>query len=324
MSRMDEGVQVGRASVGRTAPLAAYAALAASMLIVGLCVTLGKIAAASLPLVALAGVRCTAAAIALAPLALRETGGAAALGRTLRAIRGRDRADLALQSFFGVFAFTLLMLGGVRLTGAGDAGLIAATMPLAILVLAWPLLGERPRARVALAAGLGTLGIAIVTFSGGGEAASRALGNALVIAAVGAEALYTLYAKRLAGRIAPATMALALNVVGLVLFAPLLAFQPWRALIAAVPWEAWAVAALYGVLTSALALILWYRGTRDVPGATAGLFTALLPVGAVASAWALLGEAVTVRHAAGGAVILAALALGLRGSAAPRGARPRA
>ena len=293
------------------------------MLIVGLCVTLGKIAATHMPLVALAGVRCTAAAVSLLPLALRETGGASGLRRALGAIRGRDRADLALQSFFGVFAFTLLMLGGVRLTGANDAGLIAATMPLAILVLAWPMLGERPRARALAAAGLGTLGIALVTFAGGaGDAAARLLGNALVVAAVVAEALYTLYAKRLAARVPPATMALALNLVGLVLFAPLLVFQPWAALVAAVPAGIWATAALYGVLTSAVALILWYRGTRDVPGGTAGLFTALLPVGAVASAWWLLGEEVTVRHAAGGAVILAALALGLTREA--KAARPRA
>ena len=296
------------------------------MLIVGLCVTLGKIAAAHMPLVALAGVRCTAAAIALLPLALRETGGAGGLKGALGAVRGRDRADLALQSFFGVFAFTLLMLGGVRLTSATDAGLIAATMPLAILVLAWPMLGERPRGRAMLAAGLGTAGIALVTFAGsGGEAAARLAGNALVVAAVGAEALYTIYAKRLSARVPPATMALALNLVGLALFAPLLVLQPWGALVAAVPPAIWATAALYGVLTSALALILWYRGTRDVSGGTAGLFTALLPVGAVASAWALLGEGVTMRHVIGGVVILGALALGLsRGRAAPSTARPRA
>ena len=295
------------------------------MLIVGLCVTLGKIAAAHMPIVALAGVRCVAAALALVPLALRETGGAGQLGRALSAIRGHDGVDLALQSFFGVFAFTLLMLSGVRLTGATDAGLIAATMPLAILVLAWPMLGERPRGRAMLAAGLGTAGVATVTFAGGGgEGTARALGNALVVAAVGAEALYTLYAKRLAARVPPATMALGLNLLGLALFAPLLVFQPWMALVASVPPGVWAVAALYGVLTSALALILWYRGTRDVPGGTAGLFTALLPVGAVVSAWLLLGEGATTRHAVGGTVILAALALGLSHVRdAPR-ARPRA
>ena len=310
--------------------LPAYAALAASMLIVGLCVTLGKIAAAHMPIVALAGVRCASAALALLPLAWHEAGGGRALGRAMVAIDRRDRIDLALQALFGVFAFTLLMLGGVRLTGATDAGLIAATMPLAILLLAWPMLGERPRGRAMIAAALGAAGIALVTFAGGadgpagaGDAPARWLGNALVIAAVVAEALYALLAKRLSTRVRPATMALLLNLVGLALFAPLLALQPWGALLAGVPAWAWLVGVLYGVLTSAVALVLWYRGTRDVPGGTAGLFTALLPVGAIASAAVLLGEIMTARHAAGGAVILMALALGLWRGRSPAGGRGR-
>lgn len=299
--------------------------LAASMLIVGLCVTLGKLATLHMPVVALAGVRCLAAILALLPLALREAGGAGALGRSLAAVRGRDRLDLVGQSLFGVVLFTLLMLGGVRLTSATDAGLIAATMPLAILALAWPLLGERPRARGLVAGLLGTGGIALLTLAGDGEAAARWLGNLLVVGAVGAEALYAILAKRLADRIPPATMALAMNAIGLGLFAPLLALQPWSVLVDTVPPGIWLVGALYGVLTSALALVLWYRGTRDVPGATAGLFTALLPVGAVVSAAIILGEAVTMRHALGGAIILGALGLGLRrGRAASPAERPRA
>ena len=315
------------------APLAAYAALAGSMLTVGLCVTLGKMAVLHMPLIALAGVRCAAAILALLPLAWREAGGGAALLATLRGVRGRDRLDLVGQSLFGVVLFTLLMLGGVRLTGATDAGLIAATMPLAILVLAWPLLGERPRRRTLLAGMLGTAGIALLTLAAGdgvgaGGTVARGLGNLLVVGAVGAEALYAILAKRLADRVPPAAMALAMNAIGLALLAPLLPFQPWGALIATVPPGIWAVAALYGVLTSALALILWYRGSRRVPGATAGLFTALLPVGAVVSATLLLGEAPTARHAAGGAIILIALAVGLRRGgrdrAASPGERPRA
>ena len=319
------GSNGGAVGAEDASPLGAYAMLAGSMLIVGLCVTLGKLATLHMPVVALAGVRCLAAMAALLPLALREAEGASGLRRTLGAVRGRDRLDLVGQSLFGVVLFTLLMLGGVRLTSATDAGLIAATMPLAILVLAWPLLGERPRARAGLAGLLGTGGIALLTLTAGSEASARALGNLLVVGAVGAEALYAILAKRLAARIPPAAMALAMNAIGLALFAPLLALQPWGTLLVAVPGWAWAVGALYGVLTSALALILWYRGARAVPGATAGLFTALLPVGAVISAAILLGEAVTGRHALGGTVILAALALGLhRGRAAPMGGRPRA
>ena len=296
------------------------------MLIVGLCVTLGKLATLHMPVVALAGVRCLAAMVALLPLALREEGGAAGLRRTLGAVRGRNRLDLVGQSLFGVVLFTFLMLGGVRLTGATDAGLIAATMPLAILLVAWPLLGERPRGRAALAGLLGTGGVALLTLAGDGAATARWLGNLLVVGAVLSEALYAVLAKRLADRVPPAAMALAMNAIGLALFAPLLLLQPWTTLFATVPPWAWAVGALYGVLTSALALILWYRGSRAVPGATAGLFTALLPVGAVLSAAVLLNETLSTRHAAGGAIILGALLLGLgfaRGPRASPGERPR-
>ena len=164
------------------------------------------------------------------------------------------------------------------------------------------------------AALVATLGIAVITFAGGGEGAAGAwrwLGNLLVAGAVVSEALYTIFAKRLAARLPPATMALLLNLVGLALFAPLLALQPWGELARAVPWEGWAVAALYGTLTSGLALILWYRGTRHVPGGRAGLFTAFLPVGAIASGAFLLGETLGSREWLGGAVIGGALVIGL-------------
>ena len=294
--------------------LLAYAMLAASMLIVGLCVTLGKMALAHLPVVALAGVRCLAASACLAPLALAEGRRSHSSLRTvLEGMDARERLDLVGQAFFGVFAFTLLMLGGVRLTGAGEAGLIAATMPLAILVLALPLLGERLRPRPLLAAGIASLGIAVITFAGnaGEGGALRWLGNLLVALAVVSEALYTLFAKRLAARLPPATMALLLNLLGLALFLPLLAFEPWAELVAGVPWQGWAIGVAYGVLTSGLALVLWYRGTRWVTGGVAGLFTVFLPVGAIVSGVLLLDETVEPHQAAGAAVIALALLIGL-------------
>ena len=301
----------------------AYAQLALSMLIVGLCVTLGKMAVEHVPVVALAGVRCLSAAVALWPLARFEP--------RPGPMGASERRDLVLQTFFGVFAFTLLMLGGVQRTGAAEAGLIAATMPLAILVLALPLLGEGLSARAVLAALIASLGIAVLTFAGsgsGGGGASRALGNALVAAAIVAEALYTIFAKRLADRLPPATMAVRLNLVALLFFAPLLVLQPWARLLAETPAHIWLIGILYGVGTSGVALILWYRGTRRVRGGTAGLFTVFLPVGAILSAAFLLGEEIGARHLIGGVVIATALAIGLaplqRGMPFLRGFRPRA
>ena len=318
-------------------PLAAYLSLAASMLIAGLCVTIGKAALAYLPVVALAGPRCLAAITFLLPFAWAERRRGPTIGAILAGMGVRERFDLVAQAFFGIFAFTLLMLGGVRLTGAGEAGLIAATMPLAILVLALPLLGEPLRARSVGAAAIASIGIAVITFSGGvGEGGARWLGNGLVALAVVAEALYTIFAKRLATRLPPATMAVMLNVVGLALFAPLLAFQPWGKLLASVPAWGWLLGATYGALTSGLALVLWYRGARRVPGATAGLFTVFLPVGALVSGVAFLGETIDGRQIAGGAVIAVALAVGLwrpggartvpagRGAGAAPTPRPRA
>ena len=296
-----------------TVPWTAYAALTASMLLAGLCVTLGKIALAHLPLLALMGPRCAAAALFLLPFAIREARDGVSVRGTLAGMTARERIDLVAQALFGIVLFTLLMLGGVRFTTAGEAGLIAATLPLVILVLALPLLGEPLRMRPAIAALIATLGIAVITFAGGEGSAGawRWLGNLLIAGAVVAEALYTIFAKRLAARLPPATMALLMNLVGLLLFAPLLATQPWRELAATVPWEGWAIGALYGMLTSGLALILWYRGTRHVPGGRAGLFTVFLPVGAILSGALLLGETLGPREWLGGGVIALALVIGL-------------
>ena len=312
-------------------PFIAYAQLALSMFTVGLCVTAGKAATEHLPVVVLAGVRCFAAALALWPLARRE--------RARVAMNGRDRRDLFLQALFGVFGFTLLMLGGVRLTGATEAGLIAATMPLAILVLAMPMLGEGLSPRALRAALIASLGIALVSGLRGDTLLdadtllehaspnrSAWLGNMLVVGAVVCEALYTIFAKRLASRLPPATMALRLNLLGLLLFAPLLPFQPWGAVVEQAPAWVWGLGALYGVGTSAVALVLWYRGTQTVRGGTAGLFTVFLPLGAMVSATLFLGETIAAHHVAGGLVIALALAIGLSrggGGVRPWLRRPR-
>ena len=310
----------------------AYTQLALSMFVVGLCVTAGKAATEHLPVIVLAGVRCTAAAIALWPLARGEG--------PVPPMTGGERRDLALQALFGVFGFTLLMLGGVQLTGATEAGLIAATMPLAILVLAMPLLGEGISPRALRAALVACVGIALVSgvrpvgplAEATPDATAAWLGNALIVGAVVCEALYTIFAKRLSSRLPPATMALRLNLVGLAMFVPFMPFQPWVAVLQDAPPWVWALGALYGVGTSAVALVLWYRGTRSVRGGTAGLFTVFLPVGATLSAVLFLGETIEARHVAGGIVIGFALVAGLarrRGGGVrpwrekPKGWRPR-
>ncbi len=91
------------------------------MAMVGSYVALSKPLTELMPVGLLATLRFAIAAVVMVPW-LRRTDGDAPLDR-------RIVGELTLQSFFGNFLFSLLMLSGVALTSAAAAGLVLSSLP---------------------------------------------------------------------------------------------------------------------------------------------------------------------------------------------------
>ncbi|CAB3797870.1 DMT family transporter [Paraburkholderia fynbosensis] len=235
-----------------------------------------------------------------------------------------DRRDTLLviaQAGAGSVGYTVLLISGMRLASAADAGVIAGTLPAVSAGVAMLALGERPAPALLGAIVLATAGVLVCTVPGGELAAPHAggslTGNALVFAAVVCEALFILLNRKLRTPVAPLPLSALMCGIGLaVALVPACFETPWRA-----PVDAHALRGVlyYALVPTVLGFLLWYAGAARISGAEAGLTTALVPVSAVAFAALVLREPVGVAQLAGVACVLGAVLLATFG----RRRRPR-
>ncbi len=137
--------------------------------------------------------------------------------------------ELFLQSFLGIFLFSVFMLLGVGYTTAVSAGIITSTIPAVVAVLSWFILKERMSAMTSLAIALAVGGVALTNLANADDSGSTALlGGALIMLAVVMEALFTIFAKRLSNRLSPVQLATGVNVVVYCFFCPLVFGRAWR------------------------------------------------------------------------------------------------
>ncbi|MFB9887449.1 DMT family transporter [Balneatrix alpica] len=280
--------------------------LMTAMAMVGANVALGKVIIAEVSIFLFSILRFAIAVLTLLPLVFLFD------SRHWSLTRG-EHASLFLQAFFGVFVFHLCMLYGVQYTSAINAGILTSTLPAMVAIFSWLLLREVLRGKIVLAIVLAIVGTLILNSQVNGSEQSSAplLGNSLILIAVAGEALYTIFAKKLSNRLSPLKMALAVNLLGFLLFLPLAWGEITLSNLLAVSAEMWGWMIYYSLTASVISLVLWYSGVRDVPAQYAGLFTAMIPVAAVLVSILLLGELMRWYHWVGGGVILASLWLGM-------------
>lgn len=240
-------------------------------------------------------------------------------GQRLPRVGRRDALLLTVQAAAGSVGYSVLLILGVTLASASDAGIVAGTLPAAAALFSALLLGERPGARLVWAIALATLGVMAVAFTpeaggeGGGGAAGgarRLVGIALVLAAVASEAVFILANKRLSRPIPALAMSTLMSAGGMLLSLPP---AVWLALRGGGA-SAWTAPALAGVLYYAWVptvggFLLWYAGSARTSGVRASLATVWLPVSALALSVALLGESVRAWQWAGLGCVLAAMVL---------------
>lgn len=285
------------------APWLAYAALGASMALVGSYVGLSKLLLAAFPVFLLAWLRFAIAAVAMLHW-LKRAPGEAALG-------ARDRRLLFWESFLGNFGFSICMLFGVAATSALAAGVVMAALPAAVALLSRLFLAERIRPRVALAIACAVAGIGLLALLRGGDGADagRWWGYLLLVGAVLCEASYVVIGKRLTANVSPRRISALINLWGLALVTP---FGLWQAAgfdFGAVATPTWALLVFYALAASMVSVWLWMRGLQQVPAPQAGVFTVMLPVSAAAIGVLWLGEPFGGGHAAALALALTGLVL---------------
>ncbi|GAB7190683.1 EamA family transporter [Kineococcus sp. NUM-3379] len=217
----------------------------------------------------------------------------------------------------GVF-FALLFVAAHRLPG-GVAAVLGAVQPLLVAALAPRLLGEPATRRALAAAGVGVAGVALLVLRA--DARLDAVGALAALGGAVAMAAGTLLTRRW-GRPAPL-----LAVTGWQLVAGGLLLLPLALLVEGAPPPPTAAStagfAYLGLLGTAVAYALWFRGLGALPASATAPLGLLSPVVATALGWAVLGQGLGPTQLLGAALVLGALtAAQLPARRAPRNPAP--
>lgn len=256
------------------------------------------------------------------PLSARGWAGlAAALGLAMLAsLRGERLAvprgavgRLILAAMTNVFVWMGFSTLAMRWLNVGEAALLVYTMPIWVTVLAWPVLGEWPTARIFVALALGIAGVTVLLGGEAGAASWEKLPGVLL--ALGAAFLFAL-----------GTVALR-SPLGL----PPLAAVAWQVGIGCVPMVAlglllehpdtgalsplgWGLMVYMAVVPMGLCYLSWFAALRRLPPAIASIGTLLTPVVGVLTAALILGEPFGLREMLALVLTLGGVALALRGA----------
>ncbi|WP_407666875.1 DMT family transporter [Nakamurella alba] len=201
--------------------------------------------------------------------------------------------------------FTLIYLAS-QLLPTSIASSVMATSPVAMMLLAWGLAGERPRLRQVCGALVGIVGVALLLLSG-----ATGVGITGVLASVAAM-LMSSVGYILAKRWRDDTDVLVST--SWQLLAGGLVLVPVAVLVEGGPPSTDAAGILafgyVAVVAGALAFLCWFTGLRRLPAATVGLVGLLNPVTGVLLGVLLAGETLGVRQLLGLGLVLGGILVG--------------
>lgn len=278
----------------------AYIDLSLAMIIVGSSVVAGKLMVLDLPIFLASGLRFAFACAILVPVLILREG--------LPRLSMRSISIFVIQAVCGTFLFNVLLLQGLKSTGAASAGIITSTTPACMGVISFVFLKEKLQSRTVIGIALSMAGVMAINLVGlddaHGAPVSDLAGNLLVFGAVVAESLFLLLRKTVPEDISTLGTATLMSVFGFLLFLPFGLYQAQGFDFGSVSSSSWLVVAYYGVFITVLAYIFWFRGVVRVSAGTAGVFTGIMPVSALVLSALVLGEPLTLAHISGCALVL--------------------
>ncbi|MFK0150512.1 EamA family transporter [Streptomyces sp. NPDC090499] len=227
----------------------------------------------------------------------------------------------AVLGLLNMSVFFVLVYAASQLLATSVASTVMAVSPLTMMLMAWPLVSERPRPAQLACAVLGLGGVCLMLLtgvqgtSGPGVLASAA---AMLVSAFG----HVLTKRWSAGTDVLASTAWQLTAGGLFLLPVAAAVEGPPPALSAPALLAFGYVSL---VATALAFVAWFTGLRHLPAGTVGLIGLLNPVTGVLLGTALAGEVLTGRQLCGLVLALAGVVLGRPGRQSrplPEASRP--
>jgi drug/metabolite transporter (DMT)-like permease len=232
-------------------------------------------------------------------------------GRSLRLPNARAWVHVIIASLLNIVFFTLLIAFGQLVAATSRVAILAYTVPIWSLLLAWPFLGERPGGMQVVALGLCAAGIAVLIYPL--AANGIPLGLVLALAAGLSWAAGTVYLKWARIDADPVGVASWQLIVAFAVFAVSVFLFEGGPQFGAASVRSLLATAFVGVAAGGIAYGLWFAIVPRLPAVTSSLAVLGSPVIGVFSSMVILGEIPKASDVIGFALIFAASACALLG-----------
>lgn len=224
----------------------------------------------------------------------------------------REFLPIAFSGFMGITLYFLLENVGLTMTTASSAALITASFPAITLVGECLIDRTRITLRQILGIILAVVGVYLVSV--GAESAEGAenplIGNLILLGTGVVWTAYIFSTRGVVGRFPAVTLSYYQTLAGFVGFLPftLLEVKEWRA-----PDARSLLMLLYlGAVCSVAAYLMYNYGLRRLKPSTSAVLMNLVPIFGTLFSVLILGDALTLRHLFGGALVISGVVVSVR------------
>jgi drug/metabolite transporter (DMT)-like permease len=219
----------------------------------------------------------------------------------------KDHVRIILIALFEPGIYFTFETIGLQHTTAPMASLIIATIPVVVLILAALFLGEHTRLAGALGMGTSLGGIAILitadpqfSWAVGGHL----LGDLLILGAVLSAAFYMVCARSLGKNRSAMEVTSLQTIYGALLFVPAFLWELPKVQWVEISGRSGAALVFLTLFATIGAFLCYNHALTRLPAVRAAIFINGIPVVTALSAWALLGERLTLVQMSGGVMVL--------------------
>lgn len=260
----------------------------------------GRIVAQNLPPVSASAIRFILAGTALAA-------GLLCMGKfpKLKNLSRKQWLGLTVSAFFGVYAYAVCFLTGLKHMPAGEAAVIISLNPVLILLLSRLIFKEKITLRIGTGMAMAFFGSLICITRGNPLMLFQqqpGLGQMLILGCVLCWACYTIVGRFVLKGIDALTVTLATAWIGGMMLAvtALLAERQSFDWVWQTADTVWLSLIALAIGSTALAYVWFFEGVKALGSGTAGAYITLVPVFGVLSSVAFLGEPLHFSLVSGG------------------------
>lgn len=212
-------------------------------------------------------------------------------------------------SITGVSLNNMIFYYGLARTDAGVASLLVSVNPLATMLIAVFLLGEKMNWKKYVSVGLGMVGVSLIV--GFADTSGKLLGNMMIVLAVSIWGASFSFSKMASNDgMSPIAITGWSEILGTLTLLPFMtraSWQKYELIFTDLEFTLWFL--FLGVIAAFLAYILHYRAVEELGAGKVAPTTNIIPFSGVIAAWILLGERLSGSPIIGLILILAGVLL---------------